>query len=146
MNQKNKNYQSQQLRGVKSPNEKEQKRKLSSVKRVPVSHVTNKSRPVSGKPAKKPKKTQDDEVLAVIRDQRNGYTYYVSVIDNFQYNGISYVVMYNYKGQDFDKVVPEILIMRSYRDRHKQYFTSIHDKKEMDLVFDVFYDRFRQSI
>ncbi len=146
MNRQNKNYKPQQLEGVKTPGYRKQERRLSAAQKPPISRTANSSEPIPRKSIKRTNKIADDEVLGVIRDQRNGYTYYVSVIDNFQYNGVNYVVMYNYKGEDYDKIVPEILIMRSYRDHDKQYFTSIHDRKEMDIVFDVFYDRFQQSI
>ncbi len=91
-------------------------------------------------------KAAEDEVLAVIVDQRNGYTFYVSIIDNFRYKGIEYAVMYNYRAEDFQRSMPEILIMRTYRDAEKQYFTSIRDQKELDMIFDVFYERFQQSL
>lgn len=143
------NRQPQKLEGVKTPQSQDRARRLQTRKQSPVSGAakkTSQSASTSVKTARRSRRIADDEVLAVIRDMRSGSTYYVSVIDNFQFNGVNYAVMYNYKGEDYDKLVPEILIMRSYRDQDKQFFTSVHDKKEMDTIFDVFYDRFQQSM
>lgn len=87
-----------------------------------------------------------DEMLGIIVDQRSGQTYYISLIDNFTYKSREYAVMYNYRIEDGNIGVPEILIMRSYRDQDKQYFTSIRNQEELDKVFDIFYDRFQQSV
>ncbi len=143
------NRQPQKLEGVKTPQSNNRTRRLQTRKQPPVSDTAKKTNQSASKSVKTPRRSKriaDDEVLAVIRDMRSGSTYYVSVIDNFQFNGVNYAVMYNYKGEDYDKIEPEILIMKSYRDRDKQFFTSVHDKKEMDTIFDVFYDRFQQSI
>lgn len=91
------------------------------------------------------KRMASDEALAVIQDQRNGQTFYISLIDNFTFKGREYTVMYNYRAEDYAKSMPEILIMRTYRDNDKQYFTSIRDKSELDMIFNIFYDRFQQS-
>lgn len=87
-----------------------------------------------------------DEILGVIVDQRNGQSYYISLIDNFTYKNQEYAVMYNYQMEKGKLGLPEMLIMRSYRADDKQYFTSINNEEEINTVFDIFYDRFQQSI
>ena len=86
-----------------------------------------------------------DEMLGIIVEERSGQTFYISLIDNFVYKRKEYAVMYHYRVEDGVDSVPEMIIMRSYRDKDKQYFTSIRDKDELNTVFDVFYDRFQQS-
>lgn len=88
----------------------------------------------------------NDEMLGIIVEERSGQTFYISLIDNFIYKGKEYAVMYHYRVEDGVDSLPEIVIMHSYRDKDKQYFTSIRDKSELDTVFDVFYDRFQQSV
>lgn len=117
----------------------------SSGKAVDHSHGRNSHRAERREVFERRKKAAEDEVLAVIEDQRNGHTFYVSIIDNFRYRGTDYAVMYNYRAEEYQKTMPEIIIMRSYRDSEKQFFTSIRDKSELDAVFDVFYERFQQS-
>ncbi|NLJ71196.1 MAG: DUF1292 domain-containing protein [Clostridiaceae bacterium] len=87
-----------------------------------------------------------DEILGIIVEERSGQAFYISLIDNFVYKGKEYAVMYHYRVEDGIDSVPEMVIMRSYRDKDKQYFTSIRDKNELNTVFDVFYDRFQQSV
>lgn len=92
------------------------------------------------------KKAPSDEVLGVLLDQKTGNQFYVSLIDNFRYNGIDYAIMYNYQAGQMIGSKPEILIMRIYHDGKKQYFTSIRDKTELNTIFEVFYSRFEQSL
>lgn len=105
----------------------------------------NRLRPGRAKGGKR-QKAAEDEVLAAIVDQRNGHTYYVSIIDNFKFKGIDYAVMYNYRAENYENTMPEILIMRTFRDHNEQFFSSIRDKKELDMIFDVFYNRYQESI
>ncbi|HHU53656.1 MAG TPA: DUF1292 domain-containing protein [Clostridiaceae bacterium] len=88
----------------------------------------------------------NDEILGIIVDERSGQTFYISLIDNFIYKGKEYAVMYHYRVEDGINSMPEMIIMRSYRDKDKQYFTSIRDKHELNTIFDVFYDRFQQLV
>lgn len=127
----------------------ETKHKLDSAPKARVPSPTNakKKETARQRPKKQPRyQVGKDETLGVIQDQRSGQTFYISLIDNFTYKGKEYAVMYNYRAEDNVDSMPEISIMRTYRDQAKQYFTSIRDKKELDMIFDIFYDRFQQSI
>ncbi|NLM19677.1 MAG: DUF1292 domain-containing protein [Clostridiaceae bacterium] len=87
-----------------------------------------------------------DEILGIIVEERSGQTFYISLIDNFVYKRKEYAVMYHHRIEDGVGSLPEMIIMRSYRDKDKQYFTSIRDKNELNTIFEVFYDRFQQSV
>lgn len=89
----------------------------------------------------------DEEVLAILVDDRNGREYYVSMIDQFSLRGRAYTVMYNYEPDDGSRRPPEIVIMRSWRDDNgEQVFSSIRDRKELDAVFDLFFQRYAESV
>jgi hypothetical protein len=89
----------------------------------------------------------EDQVLAILVDERNGREYYVSIIDVFTLDGTTYSVMYNYEPDDGSRSDPEIVIMRSWRDKTgEQAFASITNKKELDRVFDFFFERYTDSI
>ncbi|HHW92894.1 MAG TPA: DUF1292 domain-containing protein [Clostridiaceae bacterium] len=89
----------------------------------------------------------DDQVLAILVDERNGREYYVSMIDVFTLDGTTYTVMYNYEPDDGTRADPEIVIMRSWRDDSgEQAFSSIKSKKELDRAFDFFFERYTDSI
>ncbi|NLC25383.1 MAG: DUF1292 domain-containing protein [Fastidiosipila sp.] len=93
------------------------------------------------------KRSIDDDVLAILSDERSGREYYVSMLDNFPYKGRVYSVMYNYEPDDGKHRDPEIVIMRSWRDDSgEQLFSSIRDRKELDAVFEVFFSRYLESI
>ena len=93
------------------------------------------------------KRSIEDDVLAVLIDERSGREYYVSMLDSFPYKGRSYSVMYNYEPDDGYRRDPEIVIMRSWRDdKGEQLFSSIRDRKELDAVFEVFFSRYAESI
>ncbi len=88
-----------------------------------------------------------NEVMAIITDERNGKEYYVALMDSFIYGGREYSVMYNYEPDSSEHVDPEIVIMRTYRDTNgDQYFTSVRDKTEMSIVFEIFYERYIRSM
>lgn len=87
-----------------------------------------------------------DDVLAVLHDERSGKEYYVSVIDVFEFKHREYTVMYNYRPEDGKTREPEIVVMRSYRGKDgEKYFTSIRGKRELEIVFEVFYQRYHQA-
>lgn len=87
-----------------------------------------------------------DDVLAVLHDERSGKEYYVSVIDCFEFKHREYTVMYNYRPEDGKTREPEIVVMRSYRGKDgEKYFTSIRGKRELEIVFEVFYQRYHQA-
>mgnify|MGYP003794607627 CR=1 FL=1 len=89
----------------------------------------------------------DDQVLAILVDERNGREYYVSIIDVFTLDGRTYSVMYNYEPDDGTRSDPEIVIMRSWRDDSgEQAFSSITSRKELNRVFDFFFERYTDSI
>ncbi|HHX19396.1 MAG TPA: DUF1292 domain-containing protein [Clostridiaceae bacterium] len=89
----------------------------------------------------------EDQVLAILVDERNGREYYVSIIDVFTLDGTTYSVMYNYEPDDGSRTDPEIVIMRSWRDESgEQAFSSITSRKELNRVFDFFFERYTDSI
>lgn len=91
--------------------------------------------------------TQANEVLAIITDQRNGKEYYVAMMDSFIYDSREYSVMYNYEPDSAEHIDPEIVIMRTYRDTEgNQFFTSVRNRNEMNIVFEIFYERYMRSL
>ncbi len=89
----------------------------------------------------------EDQVLAILVDERNGREYYVSIIDVFTLDGTTYSVMYNYEPDDGSRIDPEIVIMRSWRDENgEQAFSSITNRKELNRAFDCFFERYTDSI
>lgn len=107
------------------------------------------SRPPKRGPQSRParrKRASQDDVLAVINDLRTGQDYYVSLLDSFIFGDHEYAVMYNYEPDNGDHQEPELVVMRFYRDLDgNQYFTSIRDKKELEMVFEIFYERFARA-
>jgi hypothetical protein len=90
--------------------------------------------------------TANDDVLAVLVDERNGREYYVSMIDTLVVDGREYSVMYNYEPDDGSHFSPEIVIMRMYRGQSGDLaFSSIINKKELDEVFDHFFRRYEAA-
>lgn len=86
---------------------------------------------------------KEDNLLAVITDESNGQEYYVSVVDVFEFRKQEYCVMYHYRPEASSRHEPEIVLMRSYRDADgSRYFCSIRSRKELDLVFELFYQRY----
>lgn len=95
---------------------------------------------------KLPANTANDDVLAVLVDERNGREYYVSIIDTLVVDGREYSVMYNYEPDDGTHFSPEIVIMRMYRVENGELaFSSIINKKELDEVFDHFFRRYEAA-
>lgn len=86
-----------------------------------------------------------DDVLAVLTDQDSGKEYYVSIIDNFDFQNVEYAVMYNYRS-DSGRRAPELVFMRSYRTKDgKRYFSSIRRKRELSIVYELFCKRYFAS-
>lgn len=97
-------------------------------------------------PARNVNQEKEDNVLAVITDESNGHEYYVSIIDAFEFRNHEYTVMYHYRPDRSERHEPEIVIMRSYRGEDgNRYFCSIRSQKELDLVFELFYQRYRDT-
>ncbi|NLA71624.1 MAG: DUF1292 domain-containing protein [Clostridiaceae bacterium] len=93
------------------------------------------------------RRRSDDNVLAILVDERNGREYYVSVLDTFTIRGQTYFVMYNYEPDDGSRANPEIVIMRSWKDDSgEQVFSSITNKKELEQAFEYFFERYTNSI
>lgn len=88
----------------------------------------------------------EDDVLAVLRDEKNGKEYYVSVIDVFEFQQREYSVMYNYRPNDGSHREPEIVCMRSYKGKNgEKFYSSIRGKRELEIVFEIFYERYRTA-
>ncbi len=88
-----------------------------------------------------------DDVLAILIDERSGREYYVSVLDSFTIGGQTYSVMYNYEPDDGSRSDPELVIMRSWKDRNgEQVFSSITGRKELDRAFEYFFERYTDSL
>lgn len=88
----------------------------------------------------------EDEALAVLTDQDSGRQYCVDFIDSFEIGGREYSVMYNYRPDQARAGGPEIIVMRAYRAADgTRYFTSIRNKKELEIAFEFFYERFRRA-
>jgi hypothetical protein len=91
--------------------------------------------------------TAQDEILAVLVDDKRGREYYVSMIDSFQISGRLYAVMYNFEPDIGSHPEPELVIMRTYRDVNgDQVFVSIRNRAELDEAFDEFFRRYQQSL
>lgn len=89
---------------------------------------------------------KEDNVLAVITDEANGQEYYVSIIDVFEFRNQEYSVMYHYRPDSAKGHEPEIVLMRSYSGEDgNRYFSSIRNPKEVELVFELFYQRYQEA-
>lgn len=103
--------------------------------------MKNKAHPKNGK--KRSAGTANDDVLAVLVDERNGREYYVSMIDTLLVEGREYYVMYNYEPDDGSHFAPEVVIMRAYRGQDGDIsFASIINQEELDEVFEHFFRRY----
>lgn len=88
-----------------------------------------------------------DDSLAVLLDEKSGREYYVSMVDRFRYREHDYAVMYRYEPDDGTHRDPEIVIMRAWRESDgRRVFTSIRNKRELELVFQLFYNRFHEAL
>ncbi len=93
------------------------------------------------------KDAANDEVLAVLVDDKRGREYYVSMIDSFRLGERMYAVMYNFEPDIGTHPEPELVIMRVYLDQSgEQIFVSIRNRKELDEAFDVFFNRYEKSL
>ena len=98
------------------------------------------------KKQQRPSFFRKDDALAVLRDVSNGKEYYLSIIDSFSVKNKDYVVMYNYEPDDGNHSAPEFVIMRSeYSDRGSQCFYSITDRRELDMAYEIFAERFSSN-
>lgn len=89
----------------------------------------------------------DDTELIVLEDVDNGNEYYLAVIDSFTVNGREYVAMTAYEPDDGTHRDPEFVIMRFARgNNNEQYYQSIRSRKELNLVFEVFFERYTAAI
>ena len=92
-------------------------------------------------------KELDDTELIVLEDVDNGNEYYLAIIDTFVVNGREYAAMSAYEPDDGTHRDPEFVIMRYARGGSgEQYYQSIRSKKELNMVFDVFFERYTASI
>lgn len=93
------------------------------------------------------RKKDQNEPLAVILDEKSRREYYVSIIDTFRYRDHDYSVMYNYRPDVGRASEPEVVVMRSYTDSDGvQHFASIRNPRELRIVFELFYQRYREMM
>ncbi len=106
-----------------------------------------KTRTKSGRNKIRQSKELDNTELIVLEDVDNGNEYYLAVIDTFAVNGREYAALSAYEPDDGTHRDPEFVIMRYARSGNgEQYYQSIRSKKELNLVFDVFFERYTASI
>lgn len=85
----------------------------------------------------------NEDILAVIEDVDNGHEFYVSFIDHFVYNKREYVAMSVYDSFYRSKGGMELVLMRTDTDHNgDHYYQSIRNKRELDGVFDEFFNRY----
>ncbi len=90
---------------------------------------------------------EDDVVLAVLEDLDNGHEYYLSIVDSFAVYGREYVAMSSYEPDDGTHRDPEFVLMRfDTGQQGEHYYQSIRNKKELELVFNVFYERYLRHL
>ena len=87
----------------------------------------------------------DDQVLAILVDERNGREYYVSIIDVFTLDGRTYSVMYNYEPDDGSRSDPEIVCALMERRRGEQAFHRLQAEKNSPRIY-FFFERYIDSI
>jgi uncharacterized protein YrzB (UPF0473 family) len=89
---------------------------------------------------------RSDEEVAVIVDVGNGVEYYMFQIDSFKIDKRSYVVMIPYEPAQVKRRDAEIIILRSHISKDgDQLYISIKNKKELEIAFETFYERFEES-
>lgn len=89
----------------------------------------------------------DEDVLAVLEDIDNGNEYYVSIVDLFSVGNREYVAMSAYVPPAKHAPEPEFILMRFDTGEHgERYYQSIRNKKELEAVFDVFFNRYIQNL
>lgn len=94
-------------------------------------------------------KLYDEERLLVITDEDNGYQYYVTVIDEFEFNNRNYVALIPYEPDDGSHREPEFVIMRSENNSEQSTsiemvdvtYESIRSKTELNSCFEYFLTR-----
>lgn len=90
---------------------------------------------------------EDDVILAVLEDLDNGHEYYLSIVDSFSIYGREYVAMSSYEPDDGTHREPEFVLMRfDTGQQGEHYYQSIRNKKELELAFNVFYERYLRHL
>ncbi len=88
-----------------------------------------------------------DQDLLVLEDTDNGNEYYLQVLDSFRMFGRTYICMASCEPETGAHTEPQLVIMRQLESKdNQQYFQSIRDKKELDKVFNAFYQRMEQGL
>ncbi len=88
-------------------------------------------------------KARKNETLAIIEDVDNGHEFYVSMVDKFVFANRQYVAMSVFDPEASLRDEPEFVLMRfDISDTGEHYYQSIRNKKELDAVFDCFFDRY----
>lgn len=87
------------------------------------------------------------EPLLVIEDLDKRYDYYMSVVDRFPLGDRDYIILTSYEPDDGRHKAPDFVIMRVLLGTDgQQYYASIRDREELDLVFETFFERMRGDL
>lgn len=90
---------------------------------------------------------ENDDVLAVLEDVDNGNEYYLSIVDSFTVDGREYVAMGSYEPDDGTHREPEFVLMRfDIGPQGEHYYQSIRNRKELNRVFDIFFERYVRQL
>ena len=90
---------------------------------------------------------EEDEVLLVLEDLDNGQEYYLAFVDRFSVRGREYVAMSAYEPDDGSHRAPEFVLMRfDTGPQGEHYYQSIRSRRELDMVFERFFERYLRNL
>lgn len=99
------------------------------------------------KPAKRRQAFPNDMELLVLEDVDNGNEYYMALVDVFSLDRREYAALNAYEPDDGSHRSPEFVIMRyAEGPSGEQYYQSIRSKKELDLAFRAFFERYMAQL
>ena len=88
-----------------------------------------------------------DEALLLLEDLDNGQEYYLAQIDQFSWQEHVYVALRAYEPDDGAHRSPEFVLMRYEETQSgEQLYQSIRDPKELQAVFNVFFERYLEQL
>lgn len=89
----------------------------------------------------------EGEPLLVLEDLDNRFDYYMSVVDRFPLGDRDYIVLTNYEPEDGHYRAPDFVLMRVHLGTDgQQYYESIRDQEELNIVFETFFERMRGDL